>query len=205
MVRPDLSTIVLVICSVLAVATMIERTIRYVSADIDAAQFMVRIRELVRTGLLPDALTLADTTPGPFAAVVKAGLLCRERPKDELKDAIERVRVRQAAFLDRRLPILGTIGATAPFIGLLGTVMGILKAFHDIAQAGSAGTAVVADGIARALVATAFGLVVAIIAVIAYNFFVNWSGHFSVEMDTAANELLHMLKPEDAPVRRSAD
>ena len=198
MIHLDFSTVILALFSLLSVATIIERGIRYRNADIDSEEFMGRIRELLRLGKLNDAIGLAKQTPGPVAAVVRAGLEMSGRPKDEVKDAIDRVRMRQAAYLDKNLPILGTVGATAPFVGLFGTVIGIMRAFHDIAAAGAAGTAVVAAGIAQALIATAGGLIIAIIAVVAYNFYLNWSGHFGVEMDTAGNEIFHLLNAEPA-------
>ncbi|HET6384305.1 MAG TPA: MotA/TolQ/ExbB proton channel family protein [Armatimonadota bacterium] len=198
MIHLDFSTIILALFSLLSVATIIERGIRYRNADIDAEEFMGRIRELLRLGKVNEAVNLATQTPGPVAAVVKSALVSIGRSREEIRDTIDRVRMRQAAYLDKHLPVLGTVGATAPFVGLFGTVMGIMRAFHDIAQAGAAGTAVVAAGIAQALIATAGGLIVAIIAVIAYNFFLNWSGHFVVEMDTAANEIVHLMNAEPA-------
>jgi len=192
LIHPDFSTIILVLFSILSVATIIERGIRYRNADIDTDEFISRIRELVRLGKTKEAVTLAEQTPGPVAAVAKAALLATGRSREEIRDIIDRVRTRQAAFLDKNLGILGTVGATAPFVGLFGTVLGIMRAFSDIAVAGAAGTAVVAAGIAQALIATAGGLIVAVIAVIAYNFFLNWSGHFVVEMDTAANEIFYI-------------
>lgn len=189
----DFTAIVLLLCSVIVVATIIERFLRYFKASIDAAGFMERIRNLIHNGQYPEAVKLADTTGGPVSTVVKTAILARDRSTDEIKDTIDRVRLRQSAFLERNLPILGTIGATAPFIGLFGTVIGIWRAFQDIGRAGSAGTSVVATGIAGALQATAGGLLVAIMAVIAYNFFVNWSSRIMVEVDTAGNEIVHLL------------
>ncbi|MDQ2731372.1 MAG: MotA/TolQ/ExbB proton channel family protein [Armatimonadota bacterium] len=189
----DFTAVILLLCSVIVVATIIERFLRYFKASIDAAGFMERIRNLIRNGQYPEAIKLSDTTGGPVGVVVKTAILARDRSKEETKDAIDRVRIRQGAFLERNLPILGTIGATAPFIGLFGTVLGIWRAFQQIGIAGSAGTSVVASGIAGALQATAGGLLVAIMAVVAYNFFVNWSSRIMVEVDTAGNEIVHLL------------
>ena len=87
------------------------------------------------------------------------------------------------------LIILATTGSTAPFIGLLGTVWGIMDAFRGIGAAGSASLAVVSPAIAEALIATAAGLAVAIPAVMAYNFYVNWVGRMTVELDHVSEEL----------------
>ena len=95
--------------------------------------------------------------------------------------------------LERYLGILGPLGNISPFIGLIGTVGGIIKAFRDLAMAGGGGPSVVAKGIAEALVATAGGLLVAIPAVIVYNYFMRKVKHLSVEMDVASIRLLVML------------
>ena len=95
--------------------------------------------------------------------------------------------------MERYLVVLGTMGNTAPFVGLFGTVVGIIKAFRDLALAGAGGPAVVAKGIAEALVATAGGLAVAIPAVIVYNFFQRRVKSLSVEMEVVSSRLLVML------------
>ena len=95
--------------------------------------------------------------------------------------------------MERYLVVLGTMGNTAPFIGLFGTVIGIIKAFRDLALAGAGGPAVVAKGIAEALVATAGGLAVAIPAVIVYNYFMRKVKDRSVEMEVVSARLLVLL------------
>jgi biopolymer transport protein ExbB/TolQ len=198
MIHVDFATIVLLLFSIVSVMVIFERGIRYRNADIDTSEFMDRIRTYLRANKLQEALALSEQTPGPVAEIVKAGIRSSGRSREEIRDALDRVRMRQANYLDRNLPVLGTVGATAPFVGLFGTVLGIMRAFNSIQAANAAGTSVVAGGIAEALIATAGGLIVAVIAVIAYNFFVNWSTNFSVEMDTAANELVHLLNPVGA-------
>ena len=97
-------------------------------------------------------------------------------------------------FLERRLLILGTLGNNAPFIGLFGTVLGVIKAFHDLAQAGSAGPEVVMQGLSEALIATAVGLFVAIPAVMAYNYFQKRVNDLLGETDSLVRLLLAKLK-----------
>jgi biopolymer transport protein ExbB/TolQ len=95
--------------------------------------------------------------------------------------------------LERFLSVLGTLGNIAPFIGLFGTVVGIIKAFRDLAMAGGGGPSVVAKGIAEALVSTAGGLLVAIPAVIIYNYFIRRAKGITVEMEVASARLLVLL------------
>jgi biopolymer transport protein ExbB/TolQ len=104
----------------------------------------------------------------------------------------------ELASLERYVGVIGTIGSTAPFIGLFGTVLGIIHAFGEMGGIGAAGPAAVADGIAEALVATAAGLFVAVPAVIAYNYFVRAAARNALELEARAAEFV-------APILRSAD
>ncbi len=111
------------------------------------------------------------------------------------KRAIERAAVKTSTEMRRGLNFLATIGATAPFVGLFGTVVGIINAFEGMKTSGSGGIGAVAGGIAEALVTTAFGLFVAIPAVWFFNYFVNKADLFSIEMSNASSELIdHFLK-----------
>jgi len=107
--------------------------------------------------------------------------------------AMRRAAGHEVSRLERYLPFLATTASAAPFIGLFGTVWGIMAAFQGIGQQGSASLAVVAPGISEALIATAFGLGVAIPAVIGYNYFVNRVKHWSAEMDGFALDVLNLL------------
>jgi biopolymer transport protein ExbB/TolQ len=94
--------------------------------------------------------------------------------------------------LEQYISIIGTIGNTAVYIGLFGTVLGIIRAFHDIAAAGAGGMSIVIGGVAEALVCTAAGLFVAIPAVIAYNYFIKRVDHFVNDMELCASELIDL-------------
>ena len=107
----------------------------------------------------------------------------QKKTREQAERITERNRVRMAGNLKKNLWVLGTIGSASPFIGLLGTVVGIVRAFHSMAEQGAGGFSVVAAGISEALVATAAGLIVAIIALITYNIFV-----------TAANQTMSGIK-----------
>jgi biopolymer transport protein ExbB/TolQ len=121
-----------------------------------------------------------------LASVFLAGYLKRDKGRDEVLSAMELSGRREIAGLERYLGVLGTIGATAPFVGLFGTVLGIIRAFSDLAGETGAGPSVVAAGVSEALVATAAGLFVAIPAVMAYNFFVRAARRQSLELETLA-------------------
>jgi biopolymer transport protein TolQ len=116
--------------------------------------------------------------------------------------AMHRAAGHEVARLERYLPFLATTASAAPFIGLFGTVWGVMGAFHGIGQQGSASLAVVAPPIAEALIATAFGLGAAIPAVIAYNYFVNRVKHWATEMDGFVLDVLNGLTRAAAPAPR---
>lgn len=113
-----------------------------------------------------------------------------KRDHDALKRALRRYVALEVARLERYLSFLATTGSTTPFIGLFGTVWGIMNAFKGIGAAGSASLAIVAPGIAEALIATAMGLFAAIPAVIGYNYFLSLAGRMTVEMEDFSEELL---------------
>ncbi len=113
---------------------------------------------------------------------------------DNLKRAIRKAESQEIAHLAKSLSFLATTGSAAPFIGLFGTVWGIMASFHDIGMRGSASLAVVAPGISEALVATAAGLAVAIPAVIAYNYFANQLGDIENEMQNFSTDFLNLVE-----------
>jgi biopolymer transport protein TolQ len=113
---------------------------------------------------------------------------------DNLKRAIRKAETQQLSQIGSSLPFLATTGSATPFIGLFGTVWGIMASFHDIGQRGSASLAVVAPGISEALVATAAGLAVAIPAVIFYNHFANKLDHVESEMSNFSTDFLNLVE-----------
>ena len=113
---------------------------------------------------------------------------------DNLKRSIRKAESQEVADLGRSLSFLATTGSATPFIGLFGTVWGIMSSFHDIGMRGSASLAVVAPGISEALVATAAGLAVAIPAVIAYNYFANQLGDIENEMHNFSTDFLNLVE-----------
>lgn len=126
----------------------------------------------------------------PVARLFRAVYTEGETEKDEIRMALKRYLVLEAARLERYLNFLATTGSTTPFIGLFGTVWGIMNSFRGIGVAGSASLAVVAPGIAEALIATAMGLAAAIPAVIGYNYFLSMARRMIIEMEDFSEELL---------------
>jgi biopolymer transport protein ExbB/biopolymer transport protein TolQ len=178
--------------SVYSLAVIAQRWKLYRATVAGAADFLRAARGLVSGGKLTELTALAKRSGGPAAKVVMA-VLVGPSGKSERRAAAERALEREVAFLEKGLPALGTIGSTAPYIGLFGTVLGVMRAFRDLAGASNAGPGVVAVGISEALVATAAGLFVAIPAIIAYNYFTTRSNGFSDELRWTTDEILDKL------------
>ncbi len=157
--------------SVLSLALIFDKALTFYRYRFDLEPFVADIEPLLRQHDWPRVMNRCEAASGLEARVLLAGLREISRGKAAVQDLMEGERIRVGLFLGRRLSFLGTLGANAPFIGLFGTVLGIIHSFKDLAlTAGGGGPAVMA-GIAEALVATAIGLLVAIPAVIMFNFF----------------------------------
>lgn len=154
--------------------------------------FLDKVRAALESADLSAAMTLARGHKGLAGSVVTASLTGPTN-RDERKRSALRAAERGASLLQQRIPMLGTIASTAPFIGLFGTVVGVMRAFKDLAGAAGAGPGVVAIGISEALVCTATGLLVAIPAVWAYNYFNTRSAAFVEEMSWISEEILERL------------
>ncbi len=132
----------------------------------------------------------------PFANIFRFTYTEEVRDRAEIKRLLRRYEALESAKLERYLSFLATTGSTTPFIGLFGTVWGIMNAFRGIGAAGSASLAVVAPGIAEALITTAAGLAAAIPAVIAYNYYLSRARRIIIEMEDFSEELLDFFSKE---------
>ena len=191
----------LFIMSIWSLAVIIDRAIYFSAARSQSREFAPKVAGALKNGNLDEAIKVADKTKkSHLAEVVTSGLqefrsfgsggAISDEQIESSKRALERSEAIVHSKLKRGLGGLATIGSTAPFIGLLGTVIGILNAFQQIATQKTSGIGAVAGGISEALVTTAFGLVVAIPAVMAFNYFTNKVEAFDVEMDNSSSELV---------------
>lgn len=193
--------IVLVIMSAWSIGVMIDRWIAYSAARKQSRFFAPAVAGALKDGKMDDAIRIAEENKrSHLAKVVTAGLqefqahqISAEIPGEEIeasRRALERAAAIVHAELKRGVSSLATIGSTAPFVGLFGTVLGIIHAFQSISSSGTVGIAAVAGGISEALVTTAIGLFVAIPAVWVYNYFTGKIEAFDVEMDNSSSELI---------------
>jgi biopolymer transport protein ExbB len=186
----------LIALSVFSVAVMIERGLYYFSLRADFASLADALRKHLLAGRFKDARKRLLDERGVEAEVARAGLEEAERGADAVESAMLGAKARVRLRLERNLAFLGTLGSNAPFIGLFGTVLGIIKAFKDLAGNQSGGIAIVMAGISEALVATAVGLLVAIPAVVAFNVFNRRVRTLSGQVDTVAQTILAALRAE---------
>ncbi|OPZ85043.1 MAG: Biopolymer transport protein ExbB [bacterium ADurb.Bin429] len=156
---------------------------------------MRRVENFLSGGKRDQAIRVLDDARSPFARIAKAGLLRHTSNPQELEDILTLGVDAEIAIAERPLPILGTIANIAPFIGLFGTVLGIMRAFHDYAQMKDAlGVTGVSGGIAEALIATAAGLGVAIIATIANNWCRAWVDGYRLQLERFSTEWSYLLQ-----------
>jgi biopolymer transport protein ExbB/TolQ len=157
--------------------------------------FKARVVAALESGDVSKANALCETSNEPLAEVFERGLRVFKKTPLKTTEAVNSQRLATVSSFKRYLWALGTVGSSAPFVGLFGTVVGILKAFQAIAMTGGAGGGfkAIAPGIAAALVATAAGLLVAIYAIIAYNFFVAKVNQIGVQYKLFCEEFLFTL------------
>lgn len=144
-------------------------------------------------GDLQAARTMCERSTSPVADVFIAAMNKLNHPSESIQRAAERERQRFGLWMKRRLWAIGTVGSIAPFVGLFGTVVGIIRAFRDIAAAGAGGFSVVAQGVSEALVATAGGILIAVVAVILYNYFQSRANRATIEVKLVVDEFLEQL------------
>ena len=190
--------IVLLILSLIAVFVFTQKLIQILAAAKEDKHFMARIRDYVQDGKIDSAMKLCEDTDTPAARMVHKGLTRMGRSMQDVLVIIENVGNIEIGKLEKGLPVLATIAAGAPMIGFLGTVTGMVRAFFDMANAGSAGVdvALLSGGIYEALVTTVGGLVVGIFTLFAYNYLTSLLGKVQSIMETKTLEFMDLLNEE---------
>jgi biopolymer transport protein ExbB/TolQ len=194
---------VLAIMSIASLYVTGERLFTLRKAKAQSVDFARKMGALFSQGGVEAAAAVeAGPNVGYLGRVIEAGLSAYRTTRavadpelifESVSRALERQATREVQLMKSGQGVLGTVGSTAPFVGLLGTVMGIVNSFQSMAMTGSGGLGTVSAGIAEALVTTAFGLIVAIPAVMFFNYFQGWIESRTVDIAEASNELLDML------------
>lgn len=183
----------LLILSILSVGIVFERVFFFARQHSDPAQLLRDIGDRVSKDDMKGAIAVCDRNRGMLPKILQFGLYRHEKSRADISDALSIALLEQLNTLEANLSIIGTVAVIAPFVGLFGTVLGIIRAFQDIALKGNSTPAVVAAGVSEALVTTAAGLAVAVVAVIFFNYFKSRIKAYNQEMIVAANKLAEML------------
>jgi len=187
----------ILLCSIFAMAIVIEKFWYLHNIKIDTEEFLSRIMEKMKRHETKEALKICDDSKSPVANILKAGILKYDRPRAQIIEAIEDASLYEIPRIEKNLSGLATIAHISPLLGLLGTVVGMVRCFQAI-QAKAQGflpvTAVdLAGGIWEALLVTIAGLVVAIPTYVVYNYLASRINRFILEMERASTELVNFL------------
>lgn len=196
--------IVLAICSIVTVGFSIERILYFKSSGIDARHFMGELTGYFRSGNLQAALDYCNKQQNPVGRVMSQGMTHLNRTRDEVQQRLDTAIDLETVEMERNLGVLGTMSNIAPLLGLFGTVVGIIRAFADIARTGSGGGSVVAMGVSEALMTTAAGIIVAVIATVAFNFFVRRIRTRTAHLEDARESFLTLWSQYQKQARRNA-
>jgi biopolymer transport protein ExbB/TolQ len=207
LVKSSFSLWVIIACSVIAVAAAVERAIALWGFGDKARSLADAVGRALFRGDLDDGRAQCERSASMAAEVFLAALVAltpkggslagrpaAEPNAERIMAAVERERQRVSLRMRRGLWILGTVGATAPFVGLFGTVVGIMNAFHDMAHTGQGGFAVVSAGISEALITTAAGIAVAVLAVVLFNVLNTHVQQLTLQLRLLTEEYLELVK-----------
>jgi biopolymer transport protein ExbB len=179
--------------SILSVGIVFERLFFFTRQHSDPTSLLKEIGDRVSRDDMNGAIQVCDRHHGMLPKILQFGLYRHEKSRADISDALSIGLLEQLNALEANLSIIGTVAVIAPFVGLFGTVLGIIRAFTDIALKGNSTPAVVAAGVSEALWTTAAGLLVAVIAVVFFNYFKSRIKAYNQEMIVAANKLAEML------------
>jgi len=184
----------LLLCSILVIAIILNRGVAFYRAETDEKRLMIKIREFLNKGMPEGAVAICDRTSGPVAAILKAGLAQYVRGKHAMEEAFETAALYEIPRLEKFLPMLSTIASISTLMGFTGTVTGMISAFNAIAKANISSPAVVASGVAEALITTAAGLLIALPAVVSYKYFVGRVDKHVLEIEKRCKELIVIIE-----------
>lgn len=180
--------------SAFAIAVFVERLLHYHRAQINSAEFLNGVRNVLKRDNVVEALSICEATPGPVPRLVKTAILSQERGREGVREALEEAGLLEVPRLEEKLNILATIAQIAPLIGLFGTVLGFIDMFKEIQSLGlNADLTKLAPGIWKALICTAMGLAVAIPSYTGYNYLVSRVNSIVLDMEKASTEILNIV------------
>lgn len=199
LVKGGIMMIPLGLSSIIGLAIVIEKAFSLRRKKIIIPEIVTVIDNIKGPEDIGLALSICDKHEGPFVNVIRVGLESRHLPKEEIKEALQDQGRQEVRTLERGLIILETVAGIAPLMGLLGTVIGILKVFNVISVIGVGQAAALSGGISEALITTIVGLSIAIPAVVAYNYFSNKAEDLVLEIEKYSTSLLKKVSSFNLP------
>jgi len=187
--------LIILLLSVLAVYIFVERYIAISKVNKIDNHFMEKIKDYIKEGKIDDALKYCDTYNHPVSRMIKKGILRIGKPLNDINAAIENVGSLEVAKLEKGMATLATVAGAAPMFGFLGTVMGMIRAFYDLAnvEGGNISVQLLSNGIYTAMVTTVAGLIVGILAYLAYNFLTAKIENVVNQLEAATIEFMDLL------------
>lgn len=184
----------ILLCSIIALAITLERFFYYKKINMGTDKLLSRIANAISQKHYEEVLAICDSKNSPVTNLVKAGIKHREEGENRIQNAIQDAASLEIPKLEKFLTTLGSIAGIAPLLGLLGTVMGNMETFGVIGAGAALGNMEqLAQGISKALLTTAFGLVVAIPSTVVYNHYTNKVNNMILKLEIQANDLIQML------------
>ena len=199
LIRSSVTMMVLIGLSVVVFTIVLERYWYLRRCKVDAKKFMEKIRKHIAGKSFQEAVKLCERSYKPLFHVIKLGINNRHLLREDVEELMNSARLEEKAKLEKFLLFLGSMGTIGPLLGLLGTVVGLSRAFRHLALSGSAGPSVVAAGISEALYATITGLAIAIPTVIFYNSLMGNARRINNDIEISSKKLLVWLYSELNP------
>jgi biopolymer transport protein ExbB len=184
----------ILIAGAAALVVFVERVLHCHRAQINSAEFLNGVRNVLKRDNVVEAISICDATPGPVSRLVKTAILNRDKGRDRVREAVEESGLTEVPLLEERLNLLATIAQIAPLLGLLGTIIGFMEIFRQVQEAGLyAHIEQLAHGIWKALICAGAGIAVAIPAHAGYNYLVSRINKIVLDMERAAGEIVNIV------------
>ena len=190
----------ILIAAAVALVVFIERVLFCHRSQINSAEFLNGVRNVLKRDNVVEAISICDATPGPVARLFKIAILNRDRGRDRVREALEEAGLTEVPQLEERLNLLATIAQIAPLLGLLGTIIGFIRIFSKLQAEGLyAHMSTLSGGIWEALICAAAGIAVAIPVHAGYNYLVSRINKIVLDMERAAGEIVNIVTENGGP------
>jgi biopolymer transport protein ExbB len=190
----------ILIAAAVALVVFIERVLFCHRSQINSAEFLNGVRNVLKRDNVVEAISICDATPGPVARLFKIAILNRDRGRDRVREALEEAGLTEVPQLEERLNLLATIAQIAPLLGLLGTIIGFIRIFSKLQAEGLyAQVSTLSGGIWEALICAAAGIAVAIPVHAGYNYLVSRINKIVLDMERSAGEIVNIVTENSGP------